>query len=103
MITKQMTANDLCRIYEEEKGSSPVNLYKGYTEAELREAFEQIQDKEDWKNPIKAVIKSYEFSKFEAAVEFFTSSQLEIVERGVNQFRVYASGYYNACASGAYS
>jgi hypothetical protein len=70
-------------------------VHRGYTHQELREAFELIENKENWKNPISAVIDSMKFYLCDAAAEYFTGAGLKKVFQ-VSDSRVMISGpgYY---------
>ena len=49
-----------------------------FTIAELRTAFEKVQNPDDWKGPIEAVIPLGDRKVTEASVEFFTATKAQI-------------------------
>lgn len=58
--------------------------------------FEKVQNKENWKNPIRSVVSQDEIYQVIAAIKFFTGSEseTEVVEgKGI---LVVANGYYEA-------
>jgi hypothetical protein len=60
----------------------------------LRKAFERIENKDDWKAPINAVIHREDYVLFSEAVEFFTATPLVIMKHiGNSMFHVTAKGY----------
>lgn len=86
-------------------------LGRNVTRATLREAFDRVADKTNWKNPIDAevVIESgdYEMETIREAVVFFAGCRpsftfVRVVRRigandsGSNLYRVRAAGYYVA-------
>jgi len=61
----------------------------------LTHYFNQITDgMSDWKMPIKAMIPISLLNPMRAAVEYFTGTELNVVEQVDNQFKVFAKGYY---------
>jgi hypothetical protein len=48
----------------------------------------------DWKLPIKAMIPISLLNPMRAAVEYFTGTELYVMEQVDNQFKVFAKGYY---------
>ena len=65
----------------------------------LKEKFDVLTDGMDnWKMPIDTVILANELNDMRDACEFFTGSELFVVEQVENKpmFRVKAEGYYNA-------
>lgn len=67
----------------------------------LRVAFEKVQNKEHWKNPIDAVIHKSEMDITANAIHFFTGTQaffntnrLTLAECESGMVRVIADGYY---------
>lgn len=68
---------------------------RGYTHAELNEAFQKIQNAEHWKNPIDAWIHPNQFEVCAEACCYFTGSSLSRVQwAGEHAVRVMAPGYY---------
>jgi high-affinity K+ transport system ATPase subunit B len=73
------------------------------TRAELSRAFSRVEPKQNWKNPIDAIVvisSSYERLAIAAAVTFFTGSvaTFDVVRLEANHstYRVRAAGYYAA-------
>jgi hypothetical protein len=61
----------------------------------LTHYFNQITDgMSDWKGPIKALIPISLLNPMRAAVEYFTGTELFVMEQVDNQFKVFAKGYY---------
>jgi len=48
----------------------------------------------DWKGPIKAMIPIALLNPMRKAVEYFTGTELYVMEQVDNQFKVFAKGYY---------
>jgi hypothetical protein len=82
----------------------PINPETGtiFSRAELREAFEMVEDPANWKNPIDAAIPAYMRDCVEEAVVFFAGCRptFEAVNpkarRSMRRLRVRAVGYYAA-------
>ena len=67
----------------------------GYTRKQLREVFHKVENKDNWKYPIQAVIEKDDLGIVTKAVEFFTGSKVEVVSTlTTGKIAVYASGYY---------
>ena len=61
----------------------------------LTHYFNMITDgMSDWKLPIKAMIPISLLNPMRAAVEYFTGTELFVMEQVDNQFKVFAKGYY---------
>jgi len=61
----------------------------------LTHYFNMITDgMSDWKGPIKAVIPISLLNPMRKAVEYFTGTELYVMEQVDNQFTVFAKGYY---------
>lgn len=84
-------------------GSNKVALQlptKEYA-AQLKEAFEKVQDKEHWKNPINAVIAKADLAITAEAIEYYTSTSPEVVEEYEDgTIKIYALGYWGGPAAG---
>jgi hypothetical protein len=72
-----------------------------YTRDQLKEAFEKVQNKEHWKNPIDAVIPKQAMDITSDAIQFFTGTQaffssnkLTLAQCEAGMVRVTAVGYY---------
>ena len=76
-----------------------VRVFRGYSRAELKDAFERVEDKTNWKNPIDTVLPGMlsgaEQSLIEAAVIFFAGCEPTILPYEFGT-RVTAKGYYHA-------
>ena len=48
----------------------------------------------DWKLPISGVIPIALLNPFRAAVEYFTGTELSVIEQDGTNFKVFAKGYY---------
>ena len=71
--------------------------HKGFTQDEMREAFEEVQNPNDWRAPIFTVISREQKEVVEAAIEFFTATTPTFAERG-ECLEVRAVGYRNGPA-----
>lgn len=72
-------------------------LRDGYTETQLRAAFDKVKNKRNWKNPINKVISADEDQRaISAAISWFCGSPCEFETLKSGQVRVTAAGYY-AC------
>ena len=61
----------------------------------LTHYFNQITDgMSDWKGPIKALIPISLLNPMRAAVEYFTGTELMVLEQDGTNFKVFAKGYY---------
>lgn len=67
-----------------------------YSNEELKEAFDRLTEgMENWKMPIKAKIRLYEWYLMEQACIHFTGSELyQTFDLGEGWIEVYADGYY---------
>jgi len=70
-----------------------------YTQDQLKAAFEKVEDKTDWKNPIKAYVdKSEDMVLIQQAIIHFTGTVCEMtkINKGPNKGKVLvtAPGYY---------
>ena len=69
-----------------------------YTTEQLKEAFDKVKDKTDWKNPIKAVIeKTEDMSLIQEAIMYYTATLADFtkLKKGPNagKILVTADGY----------
>jgi len=76
--------------------TNPTDLTNGYGEPALRAAFEQVQDRSNWKNPIDAIIRDTAKAVVCEAIVFYTGSVPKVTELGGGMIRVQADGYYVA-------
>ena len=72
-----------------------------YTREQLKEAFDKVQNKDHWKNPIDAVIPKQAMDITADAIQFFTGTQaffnsnnLTLAQCEAGMVRVTAIGYY---------
>jgi hypothetical protein len=70
-----------------------------HTRDQLKEAFEKVQNKEHWKNPIDAYIRKDEYDITNDAIAFFTGTRINscVVEDGGpnrGKLHIKAHGYY---------
>lgn len=72
----------------------------GYTQAQLKAAFDKVKNKRNWKNPIDALVDpSEDMRAINAAIVHFTGSPsdyVKVLRKGKEMLRVRAAGYY-AC------
>lgn len=87
--TMNQTSADeyICKIRAEQELFESTNYRGGYLISELRAAFEEISDPEDYKGPIDAVIPASKFDLYKNAVIFFTATDFHMV-RPVDSERV---------------
>jgi hypothetical protein len=82
----------------------PINPETGtiYFRAQLREAFDAVQDSSNWKNPIDAAIPAYMKDVTEQAVIFFAGCRPTFTavnpkaRKSLRRLRCQAVGYYVA-------
>jgi hypothetical protein len=67
--------------------------YRGFTEKQLREAFDLVTDENDWRAPINALVPPDFARQAEAAIVFFTGCPVEILEVNEKSVNVRACGY----------
>ncbi len=67
-----------------------------FTVRELQEAFTMVQDQENWKNPVSALIHPRYRDVVADAVTFMTGSIPKFLNIGSDMLRVQAAGYYEA-------
>ncbi len=70
-----------------------------HTREQLKEAFEKVQNKEHWKNPIDAYIRKDEYDITNEAIIYFTGTAINysVLERGgpnMGKLHIKADGYY---------
>lgn len=75
-----------------------VRVFRGYSKAELHDAFELVEDKANWKNPIDTLVPMKLDGgmrhKINAAVIFFAGCEAKFIHAGRDRVRVTAPGYY---------
>jgi hypothetical protein len=81
---------------EYEKMMQELDLQKvgKFTRGELKEAFNKVANKENWKLPIDAIIHESEMEIVEEAVIFFTGSIPSLFDAPEDKVRVVSKGYY---------
>ena len=113
MSTKQMTDVEIAELNKEFDTANAFTKWKFMqTDAykKLPDAVKYTVEREclthyfnvltdgmsDWKNPIKGKIPISLLNPFRAAVEYFTGTELHVVEQVENEpyFYVFAKGYY---------
>ncbi len=67
-----------------------------YFISELRVAFDQVQNKDNWKSPVDAMILTKNVKITEAAIIHYTGSVATFTRIDGNNTRVRAAGYYAA-------
>lgn len=100
MYSKKLTTllNDEEKYLELKRyfGSDPKIPVNGerFSQFEMKCAFELIEDKKHWKNPIDATIDESDFELCDYACIFFTGGCLEVVENKDGKLRVQSPGYF---------
>jgi len=75
-----------------------AQLLGGYTEQALKEAFEAVQDKDDWKAPIRALVAREDLGVTIKAIEHYTATNVYSDGDYGNFVGVYSVGYRNGPA-----
>lgn len=71
-------------------------VYKGFTEKELRNAFDKVKDPTDWRNPIYRRVWIKKIDVTVAAIEFFTGAEVKKkLHPSGNDYYVECEGYRN--------
>lgn len=70
----------------------PIHL--GYSRNQLKDAFNKVQNTDNWKNPISALIKTEDVSIIDAAIGFYAGGGAVYKNCGGGFTRVMAPGYY---------
>lgn len=75
-----------------------VVVHEGFTRRQLTEAFNRVENKENWKFPIDAVVtvNFEELNMIKAAVVFFTGGVAKSRRRLAGVYHITAPGYYNS-------
>ena len=111
MSTKEMTAQEIAELNKEFDTANALTKWKFMqTDAykQLPDAVRFTVEKEclthyfniltdgmpDWKLPISGVIPIALLNPFRAAVEYFTGTELSVIEQDGANFKVFAKGYY---------
>jgi len=85
--------------YTYEQWMDPARLAKRAQEEwdkyqAMSDAFDLVQDKEHWKNPIDAVIPEEKRSIVEQAINYYAGGGARFVPAGEGKLRVAAPGYW---------
>ena len=111
MSTKEMTAQEIADINKEFKTANASTKWKFMQTPEyarLPDAVRFTVEKEclthyfniltdgmpDWKLPISGTIPIALLNPFRKAVEYFTGTELSVIEQEDTNFKVFARGYY---------
>jgi hypothetical protein len=111
MSTKEMTAQEIADITKEFKTANASTKWKFMQTPEyarLPDAVRFTVEKEclthyfniltdgmpDWKLPISGTIPIRDLNPFRKAVEYFTGTELSVIEQVDTNFKVFARGYY---------
>ncbi len=111
MITKVMTDAEITELNKEFDTANAFTKWKFMQTpeyAKLPDAVRYTVEREclthyfnvitdgmsDWKRPIKGKIPIALLNPFRAAVEYFTGTELHVVEQDGTDFYVFAKGYY---------
>lgn len=66
-----------------------------YTQEQLEQAFQKVQNKEHWKNPIDAFCRAEELEITREAINYFTATNTYFEQdQGNGWARIKAKGYY---------
>ena len=78
------------------------HMMGGYTEAELKLAFDCVHDLHDWKAPIDVTVgtsvRSVTRDQIATAIAFYTGGHATITDNADGSYRVQADGYRAVCA-----
>ena len=111
MSTKEMTGQEIADINKEFKTANASTKWKFMQTPEyarLPDAVRFTVEKEclthyfniltdgmpDWKLPISGTIPIRDLNPFRKAVEYFTGTELSVIEQVDTNFKVFARGYY---------
>ena len=111
MSTKEMTAQEIAELNKEFAVGNAFTKWKFMQTPEyarLPDAVRYTVEKEclthyfniltdgmpDWKLPISGTIPIRDLNPFRAAVEYFTGTELNVIEQDDTNFKVFAKGYY---------
>lgn len=74
------------------------NLLGGYDEAEIRAAFERVENPNHWKDPVDCIVRDTDQAERDLiafAINFFTATEASWSRVGqTSVWRVRAAGYY---------
>ena len=111
MSTKEMTAQEIAELNKEFKTANASTQWKFMQTPEyqrlplavrctvekncLTHYFNILTDgMPDWKLPISGTIPIRDLNPFRKAVEYFTGTELSVIEQVDTNFKVFARGYY---------
>ena len=111
MSTKEMTAQEIADINKEFRTANASTQWKFMQTPEyqrlplavrctvekncLTHYFNILTDgMPDWKLPISGTIPIRDLNPFRKAVEYFTGTELSVIEQVDTNFKVFARGYY---------
>jgi len=111
MSTKEFTAQEIADINKDFAVGNAITKWKFMQTPEyarLPDAVRFTVEKEclthyfniltdgmpDWKLPISGTIPIRDLNPFRAAVEYFTGTELSVIEQDGTNFKVFAKGYY---------
>ena len=111
MSTKEMTAQEIADINKDFAVGNAFTKWKFMQTPEyarLPDAVRYTVEKEclthyfniltdgmpDWKLPISGTIPIRDLNPFRKAVEYFTGTELSVIEQVDTNFKVFARGYY---------
>ena len=111
MSTKEMTAQEIAELNKEFRNANASTQWKFMQTPEyqrlplavrctvekncLTHYFNILTDgMPDWKLPISGTIPIRDLNPFRKAVEYFTGTELSVIEQVDTNFKVFARGYY---------
>jgi hypothetical protein len=83
-------------LWKRQEPTDAPAVFAGYTQSRLDAAFSAVQDKENWKKPIAAIINSKDLAVTIAAISFFAGCSSSVVVRDDGTCSISAIGYYQA-------
>ena len=110
-MTKEMTPEEIASLNKEFDTANAFTKWKFMQTPELNKLPDAVRytvEKEclthyfniltdgmpDWKLPISGTIPIALLNPFRAAVEYFTGTELNVIEQVDTNFKVFAKGYY---------
>jgi hypothetical protein len=91
--TKQEVTCPACR---EAHGMLPLDqvVYLGFTQGQLEAAIAMVQNKENWKLPINAIVKNEDIQVTLAAINYFAGGACNVTHLANGTAHITAPGYY---------
>jgi hypothetical protein len=74
-------------------------VFAGYKRSELEAAFTAVQDRDNWKKPIAAIVARKDVDVTIAAIVFFAGCSASVAPRDDDTWMIDAVGYYRAVGS----